>query len=141
MISTTGPPLSRARRRIGLVCPVLARRPAQLALIAFVLIDVGQAVIVEIELFHFVTRSNRPAAHVGQGSMTAVIHPVREPVDQVLDDAEAVMHDRGTDLQRARPQRDEFGGITPIGDPADAGDGIFTVDLRPPRTTRWSAMA
>ena len=52
------------------------------------------------------------------------IHPVREAVAEIFDDAEAVVHDGGADLQAARAQQQELGGILPGGDAAHAGDRL-----------------
>ena len=65
----------------------------------------------------------RPPDDVAQGAMAFFVEPVGEPVDQVVDDLEAVVHRRGADLHRAGAQRMELRGIAPGGDAADAGDG------------------
>src|SRR5206468_6398342 len=58
----------------SLVGTVLTGGPTQLALDAFVLIDVGEQVIVEIELFPLRDARQRPAAYVGQRAVAALIH-------------------------------------------------------------------
>src|SRR2546423_9074643 len=101
---------------------ILARRPAQLALNAFVLIDVSQQMIVEIEIFPLRDARQRAAANVGERAVAAFVHPVRQAVNQVFDDAEAVMHNGGADLQRPRAQRNELGRVAPGRDAADPGN-------------------
>src|SRR5207302_7255215 len=73
----------------GLVRSVLTRRPAQLALDALVLIDVGEQVVVEIEILPLRDAGERAAADVRERASPSLVHPVRQPVDQILDDAEA----------------------------------------------------
>ena len=51
------------------------------------------------------------------------VHPVGESVAEVFDDAEAVMHHRGADLQAAGAQQQKLRRILPGGDAAHAGDG------------------
>ena len=78
--------------------------------------------IVEIEIFPLRDARQRAAANVGERAVAALVHPVRQAVNQVFDDAEAVMHHRGADLQRSRAQRDELGRIAPGRDAADPGN-------------------
>src|SRR2546422_10082475 len=56
---------------------VLARGPAQLALDAFVLIDVGEQMVVEIELLPLRDSGQSAPPHVGERAMPALVHPVR----------------------------------------------------------------
>src|SRR5438874_885617 len=70
---------------------ILARRPAQLALNAFVLIDVSQQMIVEIEIFPLRDARQPAAANVGERAVAAFVHPVRQAVNQVFDDLAGVI--------------------------------------------------
>src|SRR5438067_1339525 len=106
----------------SLMGTVLTRRPTQFALDAFILVDVSQEMIVQIEIFPLRDARQRAAADVGERAVAALVHPIRQAVNQVFDDAEAVVHDRGTDLQRPRAQRDEFGRVAPGCDAADPGN-------------------
>src|SRR5256885_494009 len=106
-----------------LVCAILARGPAQLALDALVLIDVGEQVVVEIEVFPLRDAWERSAADVRERAVAALVQPVRQPVDQVLHDPETVVHHGGAHLQRASAQGDELGRVSPRRNAANPGDG------------------
>src|SRR5260370_36291677 len=73
----------------------------------------------------------KPAANV-ESTETFLIHPVAKTLDHVFDDAVTVVHDRRTDLQAVTTEEQEFGGLAPAGNTADAGDGQPT--LRVART-------
>src|SRR5207248_676000 len=106
----------------SLMGTVLTRRPTQFALDAFILVDVSQEMIVEIEIFPLRDARQGAAADVDERAVAALVHPIREAVNQVFDDAEAVVHDRGTHLQRPRAQRDELSRVAPGCDAADPGN-------------------
>src|SRR5712692_9604341 len=82
-----------------LMRPVLARRPAQLAVDALRLIDLGDEMIVEIEVFPLDDVGERTAAHVRERPMPPLVHPRLESVHQILDDPEAVVHHGGAHLE------------------------------------------
>jgi hypothetical protein len=50
--------------------------------------------------FQSLTFFGRATLEVGQGAIALLVHPVRQPVDHVLDDLEALVHGRGADLHR-----------------------------------------
>ncbi len=52
-----------------------------------------------------------------------LVEEVRQTVDHVLDDAEAVVHDRRAHLHAGGAEGDELGRVAPGRDAADAGDG------------------
>src|SRR5688572_10298263 len=94
--TVVGPALDR------LVRAVLAGRVAEAATDALLLIDLGDDLVVEVELLPArVTRDGRPDQLLRRGQ-AALEQVVREAVDHVLDDAEAVVHDRRADLHRRR---------------------------------------
>src|ERR1051325_9202885 len=82
----------------------------------------GEQVIVEIERLPFRDARQRAAADRIERRMTALVHPVRKAVDQIFDDAKAVVHDPGADMQRPGAQRDELGGILPGRNATDPRD-------------------
>ena len=117
-----GPAIIARQAPDRLMRAVFTRGPAQLALDAFVLIDVREQVVIQVEVFPLRDARERPAADVRERAVAAVVHPVRQPVGQVLHDAEAVVHYGGADLERPGAQGDELGGIAPRGDATDPGD-------------------
>src|SRR5467141_3513469 len=56
---------------------VLARGPAQLALDAFVLVDVREQMVVEIEVFPLGAARERAATDVRERAVSPLVHPVR----------------------------------------------------------------
>src|SRR3954467_7707253 len=97
-------------RRDGLVRGVLAGDVAEAALDALVLVDRGDGLVVDVEILPVGHVRHRPAAEILDRPVALGIHPVAEPGDHVIDDAEAVMHGCGADLHRAGGERNEFRG-------------------------------
>src|SRR2546430_15051610 len=69
--------------------------------------------IVEIEIFPLRDARQRAAANVGERAVAAFVHPVRQAVNQVFDDAEAVMHNGGAHLQRPPAPPNELRRVAP----------------------------
>ena len=119
----------------GLVRGVLAGDVAQPALHAQVLVDPRLDVVLQIEELPVGDVADGVADEIVERAVALRIHPVRQPADHVVDDAETVMHGGGAHLHRARAQRHELGGVAPGADAADAADrlavGFFVArDLR-----------
>src|SRR5436305_11978424 len=59
----------------SLMGTVLTRRPTQFALDAFILVDVSQEMIVQIEIFPLRDARQGAAADVGERAVAALVHP------------------------------------------------------------------
>ena len=101
---------------------VLADRETAAALDAQVLVDPRLGDVVEVEVLPVGHVRHRPALEIGQGGVALLVHPQLQPRDHLGHHAKTVGHRRGADLDVAGPQGDEFGGVAPGGDAADAGD-------------------
>src|SRR5579885_1012343 len=116
--------VGRARDAIhvnALVGTIPAGGVAEGAADAFFLVDAGDDLVVEVEVLPLLNARKREAAKIIDARETFSAHPVGEAVGHVLDDAIAVMHDGGADLDGGAAEKEEFGGVAPVGDAADAG--------------------
>src|SRR5262249_37457480 len=95
---------------------------AKLAADTFCFVYAGDDFVVEIEVFPFLYARKAFPTELGDGGKTFFGHPVGETVDHLFDDAIAVVHDCGTDLNAVAAEEKEFDSIAPIGDAGDAGE-------------------
>ena len=107
----------------GLVGGILARDMAEAAFDAEILVDCGDDLVVHVEVLPVRDIGHRLAAEILDPGIALAVHPVRQPVDHVVDDLEAVMHGGGADLHRAGAERHELRRVAPAGDAADGRDG------------------
>ena len=82
----------------GLVGGVFAGNVAETAVDALVLVDVGDVVVVDVEVFPMGEGGHALANEIGGGGETFFVHPVAKPFAQVFDDAKAILHGGGTHL-------------------------------------------
>ena len=106
----------------ALMSGVIAGDVAEIAPNAFLLIDAGDRAKGKIEVLEVRYAIEAFTYNIGNGGETFVVHPIREAVAEIFDDAETVMHDRSTNLQAAGAEKEKFGGVAPIGNAAHAGD-------------------
>ncbi len=106
----------------ALVCAVPRGDVAEFAADAKIGIDLGNDAVIEVEVAPVLDIGQGLADEVGTFLVALLVHPVRETVDHVLDDAVAVMHDRGADLDTGCAEHHELDCILPRSDAADAGD-------------------
>jgi hypothetical protein len=59
---------------------------------------------------------------VADALVALLVHPARQAILHLFDDAEAMQHGRRAHLHAASAQRHEFGRIAPVADAADAGN-------------------
>src|SRR3546814_310125 len=95
---------------------------AQAVLDAFLRVVLGDDLVLQIEILPVRNIGNRQALEIADPGIALFVHPAGQAVDHVVDDAEAVMHGRRADLHAAGAERDEFGGVAPALDAADAGN-------------------
>ena len=97
-------------------------------------VDLRDGVVVEVEFTPFLERRHRGAAQLADAGEALVPQVLVEPVDQVFDDAETVVHHGGAHLHGLGAQREEFGGVVPRGYATDTADRdaerLFTGELR-----------
>ena len=113
----------------GLVGGVFAGNVAETAVDALVLVDVGDVVVVDVEVFPMGEGGHALANEIGGGGETFFVHPVAEPFAQVFDNAEAMLHGGGANLYAGASEQHEFGCIFPRADAANATDGNFIGDV------------
>src|SRR3546814_11455026 len=107
---------------------------AQAALDAFLRVDLGDDLVLQIEILPVRNIGNRQALEIADPGIALFIHPAAEAVDHVVNDAEAVMHGRRANLHAAGAKRDEFGGVATAlyaaaaGNRDDDGDRKRTVE-------------
>ena len=82
----------------GLVGGVFAGNVAETAVDALVLVDVGDVVVVDVEVFPMGEGGHALANEIGGGGETFFVHPVAKPFAQVFDNAEAMFHGGGAYL-------------------------------------------
>ena len=112
----------------GLVAGVFAGNVAETAVDALVLVDVGDVVVVDVEVFPMGEGGHALANEIGGGGETFFVHPVAKPFAQVFDDAEAMLHGGGAHLYAGASEQHKFGCIFPRADAANATDGNFISD-------------
>ncbi len=104
----------------GLVRGVLAGGVTAAAFYAEVLIDFRLGNVVEIEILPIRDIAHGAAAEILDCAVTLLIHPARQAGYHFFDNLEAIGHGGSADLHRAAGQRDEFSGVAPVGNAADA---------------------
>jgi hypothetical protein len=104
----------------ALVRAVPASDVAEVASNAFLFVDTSNYLVVQIQMFPLGHLWQAPANKITDVFKTLLIHPVAEAIDQILNDAIAVMHDGGTYLHGVAPEQDELGGVLPVCYAADA---------------------
>ena len=109
----------------GLVRCVFAGDVAKPAMNAFVLVDVGNVVVVDVEVFPMRECGYAFANEIVNGGKAFFIHPVAETFAKVFDDAEAMLHGGGANLHGCCAEEHELCCIFPGADAADAADGNF----------------
>src|SRR5690242_9000788 len=104
---------------------VLASGVAELATDAEIFVDARDDLVVEVQVAPIHDVGDSAAAEIFNGAETMIIHVGGEAVGHVLDDAEAIMHRRGADLNARRAEGDMLGGVGPIANTSNADDGDF----------------
>ena len=82
----------------GLVRCVLTGNVTKPAVNAFVLVDVGNMVVVDVEVFPMGERGNAFADEIVNGLETFFIHVIVEPFAEVFNNAEAMLHGGSANL-------------------------------------------
>ena len=82
----------------GLVRCIFAGNVTKPAMNAFVLVDVGNVVVVDVEVFPMGEGGYAFANEIVNGGKAFFIHPVTEPFAKVFDYAEAMLHSGGAYL-------------------------------------------
>src|SRR5690606_37033896 len=107
----------------ALVCALVTGDVTQVALDALVLVDAGDRLERQVEVAEVRDAvSGGPDDHLDAAS-TLGVEPVRQPVGQVLDEPEAVVHHGRAYLYRGGAQQQELGGVAPGLHAAHARDG------------------
>ncbi len=103
----------------ALVARVFAGNVAETTVDAFVLVDVGDVVVVDVEVFPMGEGGHALANKIGGGGKTFFVHPVAHAFAQVFDDAEAMLHSGGANLHTGAAEQHKFNSIFPGADAAD----------------------
>src|SRR3990167_6657019 len=106
----------------GLVRGVFAGDVAAAATDAGVLVDPGDHLVVDVQVLPVGGVAHRLAGEVRQALVALAVHPARQAVLHLLDDAKAMQHGGSAHLHRAATQRDEFRRVAPAADAADTAD-------------------
>ncbi|MCY1434090.1 hypothetical protein D9M71_501350 [compost metagenome] len=106
----------------GLVRGVFAGDMAASAADAGVLIDFGDDLVVDVQVLPVGGVAHGATAEVLQAAVALTVHPAREAVFHVFDDAKAMQHRCCAYLHGAAAQGNELGGVAPAADAADAAD-------------------
>src|SRR5205807_8949161 len=107
----------------ALVRAVFAGDVAEVALDALRVINARDRLVVEIEIAPVGHTTCARADDLAHARVAFVVQVVRQSVNQVFDDAIAVVHDGGADLHGGCADQQELGRVAPRRDPADAADG------------------
>src|SRR5471030_3171929 len=108
--------------RDRLVRRVFAGDITAAALDAVVLVDLGDDLVIHVQVFPVRRIWHGLAGKFADVLVALFVHPARQAVLHLFDDAEAVQHRGGTDLNRAAAQSDELRRVAPVADAADAGN-------------------
>src|ERR1039458_787026 len=106
----------------GLVCAVLARDVAKIAADALVVVDGGDALVMQVEPLPLLQRGHGFADEFAHALHALSVEVIVQTVGHVLHDAKTMVHDRRANLHARRAERDELRRIPPGRDAADAGD-------------------
>nr|GEU28076.1 hypothetical protein [Tanacetum cinerariifolium] len=106
-----------------LVRRVFARHVAAAALDAVVLVDLGDDLVIHVQVFPVGGVGHRLAHEVADLVIALLLHPARQAVLHLFDDAKAMQHGGRAHLHAARTERHELGRVAPVADAADAGNG------------------
>src|SRR5215475_5429746 len=94
---------------------------AELTADAFFFVDARDDFVIEVEVFPLLHARKTFALKVSDALKTFFGHPVGEAVGHFFDDAIAIVHDGGANLNGGAAEKKQFDGVTPVGDTADAG--------------------
>lgn len=118
----------------ALMGAVLARDVAQIALDAFRFIDLGNSFREKVQIAEVGDALQRLSPKIFYRSKSFFFHPVCHSLDQIIDDAETIVHHHCAELNARRTEKNKLHRITPRRDAADAGDR--KIDLRINRNLR-----
>src|SRR6267154_1865683 len=102
----------------ALVGGVVACDVTKIAADTFLLIDARHRSKRQIKIVEVGNAVEATAHDIGNFRETLFIHPVGQPVAQILDDAKSVMHHRGAHLQASRTEQQELRSVAPGGNPS-----------------------
>ena len=106
----------------GLVRGVLAGNMATTTANARLLVYLGDDLIVDVQVLPIRGVAHRPPGKRLQVGMALGVHPARQAILHFFNDAKPMQHRRRAHLHRAAAQGDEFRGVAPGADTADAAD-------------------
>src|SRR5580704_7895887 len=104
---------------------VIASDVAEVAADAFGLVNARDRFERKVEVLEVGDTVKAAAHHVRNSREAFFIHPVGETIAEIFNDAEAVVHYRGANLETARSEEQKLRGVAPGGDAAHAGYGKF----------------
>ena len=109
----------------GLVCCVFAGNVTKPAVNAFVLVDVGNVMVVDVKVFPIGKRGHTFADEIVNGGKAFFIHPVVEALAEVFNSAEAMLPGGGANLYIGSTAEHELHCILPGADATNATNGNF----------------
>ncbi len=92
----------------------------------FILVDLGNMMIVDVEIFPMRDGGHRLANKIIECFKTFFIHPVVQSFAEIINDAETIFHGSRAYLHIAGAEQHKLHRIFPCADAADTGDGNFT---------------
>ena len=111
----------------ALVARVFAGNVAETAVDALVLVDVGDVVVVDIEVFPMRECGHAFADEIVNGGEAFFIHPVVEPFAEIFNYSKAMLHSGGANLHVACAEEHKFHCILPCADATNAADGNLSL--------------
>src|SRR5690606_31480378 len=111
------------RQVYALVCALVTGDVTQVALDALVLVDAGDRLERQVEVAEVGDAVRGGPDDLLDAAGTLGVEPVRQPVGQVLDEPEAVVHHGCAYLDGRGAQQQELGGVAPGLHAAHARDG------------------
>src|ERR1035437_10219670 len=109
----------------GLMRCIFAGNVTKSAMNAFILVDVGNMMVVDVEVFPMGKCGHTFADEIINSGKAFFIHPVIEPFAEVFNYAEAMLHGGGANLYIGSTEKHKLHRILPRTDTANAGDGNF----------------
>ena len=95
----------------------------------FILVDLCDMMIIDIEIFPMRNSGHRLTNKVIQRFKAFFIHPVAETFTEIINYTEAIFHNSGTHLHIAGAKQHKLYRIFPCTNAADTGDGNAQFDL------------
>src|SRR5665647_850154 len=113
----------------GLMRSIFAGNVTKATVNAFILVDVGNMMVINIEVFPMNKRRNRFPDKIINNSKSFFIHPVAKAFTEILNYSETMSHGRGANLHITCPEKHKLCRILPGTNTTYTRNGNFISDV------------